>query len=101
MARVSHSGAEQWKLLQPVLEDYGIWHKIGHVIGDNYGSNDVLCRAIIEFLRGIYISWQSKHYRISFHGHVINLIVQAFLFMDSKETIEDACKQIEELDEAS
>jgi hypothetical protein len=25
----SHSGAEQWKCLQPVLEDYCISHKVG------------------------------------------------------------------------
>jgi hypothetical protein len=35
------------------------------------------------------------------HGHVINLIVQAFLFMDSKAAIEADYKQIEEFDKAS
>src|SRR6266436_2471023 len=45
----SHSGAEQWKLLQSVLEDYDIWQKVGYVTGDNHGSNDVLCRELSEF----------------------------------------------------
>ncbi len=97
----SHSGAEQWKLLQPVLEDYGIWHKIGYVTGDNHGVNDVLCRALSEFMSTKGITWQAKHHRIRCHGHIINLIVQAFLFMDSKEAVQAACKQIEELDGAS
>jgi hypothetical protein len=97
----SHSGAEQWKLLRPVLEDYGIWDKIGYVTGDNHGSNDVLCRALSEFLKEKDITWNAKHHRIRCHGHVINLAVQAFLFMDSKAAVEAACEQIEALDEAS
>jgi hypothetical protein len=43
----------------------------------------------------------AKHQRIRCHGHVINLAVQAFLFMDSKEAVEAACQKIEELDEAA
>ncbi|KAH8704549.1 hypothetical protein GQ44DRAFT_831443 [Phaeosphaeriaceae sp. PMI808] len=95
----SHSRAEQWKLLRPVLEGYGIWHKIGYITGDNHGANDVLCRALSEFLREKDITWQAKHRRIRFHGHVVNLAVQAFPFMDSKEAVEVACEEIEELDE--
>src|SRR5436305_3558643 len=93
--------AEQWKLLQSTLEDYNIWPKTGYFTGDNHGSNDVLCRALSEFLERKGITWQVKHRRIRCHGHVINLAVQAFLFMDSKPAVEPACKQIEELDEAS
>ena len=98
----SHSGAEQWKLLQSVLEDYSIWNKIGYFTGDNHGSNDVLCTTLGNFMKEKKdIIWQPKHRRICCHGHVINLIVQAFLFMDSKEAVDTACRQIEELDEAS
>jgi hAT family C-terminal dimerisation region len=97
----SHSGAEQWKLLQSVLEDYDIWQRVGYVTGDNHGSNDVLCRELSEFLRSKDQNWPAKHHRVRCHGHVINLIVQAFLFMDSKEAVEEACTQIENLDGAS
>jgi hypothetical protein len=47
------------------------------------------------------ITWQPKHHRICCHGHVINLIVQAFLFINSKIAVEAACKQIKELDSVS
>ena len=97
----SHSGAEQWKLLRSVLEDYAIWQRIGYVTGDNHGSNDIVCRELSEFLSEKGLNWPAKHHRIRCHGHIINLIVQAFLFMDSKEAVEAACKQIEDLDEAS
>ncbi|RKK88924.1 hypothetical protein BFJ68_g16833 [Fusarium oxysporum] len=48
----SHSGAEQWKLLQPVIEEYGISRQLGYITGDNHGSNDVLCRLLSHFLDG-------------------------------------------------
>lgn len=97
----SQSGAEQWKLLQPVVEEYGILSQLGYVTGDNHGSNDVRCRLLSRFLEGRGISWNAKHKRIRCHGHVVNLCVQAFLFMDSKEAVLEACKQIEEMDQAS
>jgi hypothetical protein len=84
-----------------VLEDYGIWHKVGYFTADNHSSNDVLCRSLSKFLREKGIAWLAKHQRIRCYGHVINLAVQAFLFMDSKEAVEAACQKIEELDEAA
>ncbi|KJZ68291.1 hypothetical protein HIM_12320 [Hirsutella minnesotensis 3608] len=97
----SHSGAEQWKLLQPVIEDYDIMGQLGYITGDNHGPNDVLCRLLSRFLEERGIAWNSKHRRIRCHGHVVNLCVQAFLFMDSKEAVLEACRQMEEMDHAS
>lgn len=97
----SHSGAEQWKRFQSVIKDYGILHKLGYITGDNHGSNDVLCRLLSQFLRERGISWNAKHRRIRYHGHIINLYVQAFLFMGSKEAVLEAYREIEEMDEAS
>jgi hypothetical protein len=83
-----------------MLEDYKIWHKVGYVTGDNYGSNDIVCRLLGEFLKEKGITWSAKHQRIRCYSYIINLVVQAFLFMDSKEAVEAACSQIEELDAA-
>jgi hAT family C-terminal dimerisation region len=97
----SHGGAEQWKLLRLVLEDYDIWQKIGFYTGDNHGSNDILCRFLDEELQKKSINWDARQHRIRCHGHVINLAVQAFLFMDTKEAVEAALEQIEEDDEVA
>jgi hypothetical protein len=81
----SQSGNHQWETLRPILEDYGIETKIGALIGDNAGSNDVLCRTISSWLSFHHqITWTATHQRIRCQGHVINLLVQAFLF-DSKK----------------
>ena len=61
----SQSGKDQWEALQPVLETYGIETKIGALVGDNAGSNDVLCRTIAIWLSVTHnISWNAEHQRI-------------------------------------
>jgi hypothetical protein len=42
----------------------------------------------------------AKHQHICCYSYIINLAVQAFLFIDSKEAVEAACQKIEELDKA-
>ncbi|KKO99132.1 hypothetical protein THAR02_08766 [Trichoderma harzianum] len=59
-----HGGAEQWELLQPVLEDYNIWNKVGFYTGDNHGSNDKLCRLLDEHLQAKGINWEPTKQRI-------------------------------------
>jgi hypothetical protein len=82
----SQSGADQWEALRPVLIEYGIAAKIGALVGDNAGSNDVLCRTIGQWLGLEYkITWNATYQRIRCQGYVINLIVQAFLFKSKKD----------------
>jgi hypothetical protein len=98
----SQSGADQWEALRPVLIEYGIETKIGALVGDNAGSNDVLCRTIGQWLSLKHkINWIATHQRIRCQGHVINLIVQAFLFSSKKDEklINSYDKEDEEQDE--
>ncbi|KAF4334808.1 ribonuclease H [Fusarium beomiforme] len=97
----SHGGAEQCKLLQHVLEDYNIWNKVGFYTGDNHGSNDKLCRLLANYLQGKGVDWEAKTRRIWCHGHIVNLAVQAFLFIDSKEAAREALEHIEDTDESA
>jgi hypothetical protein len=41
-----HSSDNQFAILLPVLEDYGIVQKLGAIIADNASVNNVLCRLI-------------------------------------------------------
>ena len=82
----SQSGIDQWEALRPVLIKYGIETKIGALVGDNAGSNDVLCRTIGQWLSLEHkIIWTARYQRIRCQGHVINLIVQAFLFSSKRD----------------
>ncbi|CAG9955471.1 unnamed protein product [Clonostachys rosea f. rosea IK726] len=51
-----------------------------------------------EHLQEKGIKWVAKKQRIRCHGHVLNLAVQAFLFIDSKEAATAALEQIEDDD---
>ncbi|KAF1739632.1 hypothetical protein CRV24_001568 [Beauveria bassiana] len=45
--------------------------------------------------------WVNIFKRIRCHGHILNLAVQVFLFMDSKEAAQAALEQIELTDESA
>ena len=82
----SQSGNDQWEALRPILEEYRIETKIGALVGDNSRTNDVLCRTISSWLSLHHqITWTATHQRIRCQGHIINLIVQAFLFSSKKD----------------
>jgi hypothetical protein len=92
-----HSGKEQFDVLLPVLQDYGIMQKLGAVVADNSGTNDTLCQEIEDhLLRTDNLVWESSLWRLRCLGHIINLAVQAFLFhnvigleeMESYDTLE-------------
>jgi hypothetical protein len=81
-----HSGSVQWETILPLLEDYSIVQNIGTVIGDNSGTNDTLCRTMQDYFTSQFkIPWLASHQRIRCQGHILNLVVQAFLFKNNKE----------------
>jgi hypothetical protein len=84
-----HSGLNQWEALHPVLEDYGIVENIGTLIGNNSTTNDMLCNRMANHLSTEnQVNWNQTHQRIRCMGHILNLVVQAFLFTDnSKEQL--------------
>ena len=84
-----HAGDVQFEEgLLPVLNDYNIVRQIGAIIGDNSGTNDVLCRTFSQHLRIEYPldpEWIAPQQRIRCLGHILNLVVQAFLFPNEKD----------------
>ena len=83
-------------MLFQVLQDFGIVERLGVIMGDNASNNDTLCRAILARLKENGVKWNSVQERLRYLGHIINLIVQAFLFHDYFKTKElDAYDQTE------
>ena len=76
-----HGGEDQFSILLPILQDYGIVHKLGAIIADNAAPNNVLCRTIETYMEEkADRDWSARNWRIRCIGHIINLVVQAFLF---------------------
>ena len=70
-----------WTILLLVLEDYGIVRQLGAIVADNATTNDVLCRLIqAHFYTTYKMVWKVDEWQIRCISHIINLVVQAFLF---------------------
>jgi hypothetical protein len=77
-----HTAQEQFEVLITVLKEYDIVRSLGTIIGDNASSNDKLCRMISTYYsEQLSLEWNT-YQRIRCLGHVLNLVVQAYLFYD-------------------
>jgi hypothetical protein len=93
----SKSGDAQSAALILALQEWEIYTKLGYIVGDNDKTNDVLCRNIERWLRSQGITnWKASQRRIRCQGHVINLIVQAFLFCKDNAAVDEAIKRFKE-----
>ena len=92
----SHGGEDQAAAFLQVAEQYNILGRIGYICGDNHGSNDEMCRLISEGLKAKGLPyWNPTHHRIRCSGHIVNLALQAFLYLKDKDTIDEAVRQLE------
>lgn len=91
----SYHAEVQYEALLKVLEDFGIYHKLGAIIADNASSNDKLCRFVGQYFEKEGIWWNAVNNRIRCNGHIINLAVQAFLFQKENTKEEEEKKELE------
>jgi hypothetical protein len=48
---IDHNGKDQFDVLFPIFQEYGIVRKLRAVISDNSDTNDTLCRVIEAYLK--------------------------------------------------
>lgn len=86
-----HGGEFQAIEFSKVVDDFDIADQIGYFVSDNATSNDKMLRYISNGLqeRGIR-SFKPNQRRIRCHGHIVNIAVQAFLFLIDEEAVEAA-----------
>ena len=75
-----HSGLNQAIAVLRVVDDFGIRGKLGYFVMDNVTANDILVDYIADSLYKSNIAYNPKQRRLRCNSHVINLMVQAFLF---------------------
>ena len=55
-----------------------------------------MCRLISEGLKAKGLpNWNPTHHRIRCSGHIVNLALQAFLYLKDKDVIDEAVRQLE------
>ncbi|KAI6824493.1 hypothetical protein KC342_g11558 [Hortaea werneckii] len=84
-----HNGEEVAKHVIQTMDWYGFRDRLGFITGDNQGANDTMCRAVT----GALPEWSPLDNRLRPLGHNINLAVQAFLFANDGDAIEEAERQ--------
>ena len=75
-----HSGENQAAIVLNILNDYEIRNKMDYMVIDNASSNNTLIDIIAASLRGEGVAYSALKRRHRCNSHVINLLVQAFLF---------------------
>ncbi|KAJ0135113.1 37S ribosomal protein S9 [Fusarium oxysporum f. sp. albedinis] len=77
----SHNGKLQAKAFLEVVEEYDLRGKVGYFTMDNHDANDTMLDDIAKEIDGL----DPVARRLRCSGHIMNLIVQAFLFRTTEE----------------
>ena len=76
-----HSEEQQFTVLLSVLQNYDIIWKLEAIVADNSDTNDILCQEIEAYLlKTENLVWESSHWWLYCLDHIINLVIQVFLF---------------------
>ncbi|KAG6990477.1 putative AC9 transposase [Fusarium oxysporum f. sp. conglutinans] len=90
----SHNGKLQAKAFLEVVEEYDLRRKVGYFTMDNHDANDTMLGDIAKEIDGL----DPVARRLRCSGHIMNLIVQAFLFRSKAKKIQE--DEREGIDEA-
>ena len=78
------------------IQSFDFRHRIGYFICDNGSSNTTCLRALAEALSTEFgVNFNPTHRRIRCSGHIINLSLEAFLFVSSQEALKAAITAID------
>ena len=77
----AHSGDNQAALILHMLSDYQLYDKVGYFTLDNATSNDSTLRIVGLKLQELGIKFDYQERRLRCFGHIINLVVKAFLYV--------------------
>ncbi|KAF6518143.1 hypothetical protein HZS61_002221 [Fusarium oxysporum f. sp. conglutinans] len=99
----SHNGKLQAKAFLEVVEEYDLRGKVGYFTMDNHDANDTMLGDIAKEIDGL----DPAARRLRCSGHIMNLIVQAFLFRskakkiqeDEREGVDEAYERLRRLSE--
>jgi hypothetical protein len=88
--RGSHSGENQADSIWQVAEELGITRKLGYFTTDNASSNDKAMEYLAKRSSDIGVPFDHRCRRIRCFGHILNLVVKAFLWGENPTVFEVA-----------
>jgi hypothetical protein len=82
-----HTGKNIAEAVIPILVAIKVKDRLGFFISDNAASNNTIIRAILGQLRPNIKNPNFK--RVRYLGHIINLVIKAFLFGKNTDAFEE------------
>ena len=76
----AHFGENQSQVIMALLQEYQLTKKVGYFTLDNASNNDVALASLALKLKELGIIFNPVEHRLRCIGHVINLVVKAFLY---------------------
>ena len=67
-----------------MIEHYGFAKNLKYVILDNTSTNDMLINMLANYLNDIDVNWNPIQYYICYFGHIMNLIISIFIYINLK-----------------
>jgi len=96
-----HSGANQADLISKMLLSYQLTGKLGYFTMDNASNNDTALAEIQHLSQMEGIKFDANERRVRCFGHIITLVVKAFLWGDKFEKFECEVHTFEEIQQES
>lgn len=92
----SHTGSNMADILAKLFEEYGIERKIGYFMMDGASNNNTMIDDISQYLENEHEikDWCPLTHRLRCNGHVINLVILAFLFDAEPATTDDRGRSV-------
>jgi len=82
-----HTGANQAEIIWKLLEQYGLRHTVDYITTDNATNNDTAIYELAKLFSNINVAFDPVSVRMHCFGHVINIVVKAFLRSQNADAV--------------
>lgn len=70
-----------------VAKAFGFQHRLGSITSDNASAMTTMATQLEDLLRREGVEWSAATNRLRCLGHILNIAVQAFLFVRDKDAL--------------
>lgn len=88
-----HAGVQCAEQIFRVAKAFGFQHRLGSITSDNASAMTTMATQLEDLLRREEVEWSAATNRLRCLGHILNIAVQAFLFVRDKDALEYASQQ--------
>jgi hypothetical protein len=93
-----HTGANIAEALWHIFERYDITKQIGYITTDNASNNDMAMLELSKYFQSAGVDFDPIAHRVCCFGHIINLVVKAFLWGSDWKTLETCITSQSDID---